>query len=330
MGTTARTGKRIVVVGPGRMGLGIALSFALHDRDVAVVDVKERPEGVYERVVTQARKEFRSNLALLKRLGYTNLGSREILARISFFKGITEEHLSGGYIFEALPEKPELKIKLFRDISPFIGKKTIVASATSTIDIKTMAEGLTDPARLLITHWLNPAFIIPLVEVAHADVTDQGVVRNMKQLLKDIGKVPVVLRDSPGFIIPRIQAGAMNEAVRILEEGIAAPEAIDTAIRYGFGFRLSVFGLLEFIDMGGLDILFYADNFLNAAYGGERFKVPKLIEEKMKKGERGPRDGKGIYDYGRRNVKALFEEKYRGLIEVLKAMNRKPAREVRS
>jgi len=185
-----------------------------------------------------------------------------------------------------------------------------------------MARGLDNPERLLITHWLNPAFIIPLVEVARADMSADSAVKRMTGLLKKIGKVPVVLRDSPGFIIPRIQAGAMNEAVRILEEGIASAEDIDTAIRYGFGFRLSVLGLLEFIDLGGLDILYYADRFLYAAYKSERFKAPKMIEDKMKKGETGPRTGRGIYEYRGRNTKHLFEKKYRDLIRVLKAMGK--------
>ena len=144
--------------------------------------------------------------------------------------------------------------------------------------------------------------------------------KGMVGLLKGIGKTPVVLMDSPGFIIPRIQALAMNEAVRILEEGIASAEEIDTAIRYGFGFRLSVFGLLEFIDLGGLDILYYADRFLYSAYKSERFLAPRLVDEKMKKGETGPRAGKGIYTYDKDGVEAVFEKKYRGLVKVLKAV----------
>ena len=110
----------------------------------------------------------------------------------------------------------------------------------------------------------------------------------------------------------------MNEAVRLLEEGIATAEDIDRAIRTGFGFRLCAFGLLEFIDMGGLDILYYADHFLYSAFKSERFRAPKLIEEKMKKGETGPRTGKGIYDYKEAEIKTLFEKKYKDLIKLLK------------
>ena len=326
MADLGKSKKSVVVIGPGRMGQGIALAFALSGTPVTLVDVKERSDGEYMDMVGRARDQFASNLKLLKKVGYTESAPRDVLPLISFCRGIAKEHFRGSCIFEALPEKPDLKIQLFRDISPLISPKTIVASATSTIDIKTMAQGLAHPERLIITHWLNPAFIIPVVEVARGETTGDGVVRKMTQLLKGIGKVPVVLRDSPGFIIPRIQAGAMNEAVRILEEGIATAEEIDTAIRYGFGFRLSVFGLLEFIDMGGLDILYYADAFLYAAYKAERFKAPRLIDEKMKRGETGPRTGKGIYDYRNENVKLRFEKRYRALIDVLKAMKKRPPR----
>jgi 3-hydroxybutyryl-CoA dehydrogenase len=320
MGGNVNQDKKIIVVGPGRMGLGIALAFALARLPVKIVDVKERSKEEYERLIARSCDELSSTVKLLRKVNYTALRPANVLSSLTFCRGISRENLAGDCIFEALPERPELKVKLFQDISPLIGSKAIVASATSTIDIKTMAKGLRNPERLVITHWLNPAFIIPLVEVARAQMTAEGTVRKMTRLLKSIGKVPVVLRDSPGFIIPRIQAGAMNEAVRILEEGIANAEDIDTAIRYGFGFRLSVFGLLEFIDLGGLDILYYADRFLYAAYKSERFKAPNFIEEKMKRGETGPRAGKGIYEYGKGNTKGLFEKKYRDLIKVLKAL----------
>jgi 3-hydroxybutyryl-CoA dehydrogenase len=320
MGGKADGGTGVIVIGPGRMGLGIALAFALARLPVRIVDVKERSDKERERMIARSRKELTSTTKLLRRVKYSSLRPASVLSSVTFCSGITRENLAGDYIFEALPEKPKLKIKLFQDISPLISRKAIVASATSTIDIKTMARGLSNPERLLITHWLNPAFVIPVVEIARANMTDEGAVRRMTRLLKKIGKVPVVLRDSPGFIIPRIQAGAMNEAVRILEEGIASAGDIDTAIRYGFGFRLSVLGLLEFIDLGGLDILYYADRFLYSAYKAERFKAPKMIEAKMKRGEVGPRAGKGIYEYRDRDTKSLFEKKYRDLIRVLKAI----------
>jgi 3-hydroxybutyryl-CoA dehydrogenase len=312
--------RNIVIMGPGRMGLGIALSFALHQFPVRVVDGKSRSSAEYERVRHRAKRELRSHLNFLRGLDYLEEPPEAILSRVSFHEGLNEAVLGGSCIFEAIPERPDLKVDLLRRISPYIRPNMIVASTTSTIDLKTLRRGFAHPERLLITHWLNPAFIIPLVEISRTDETDPQAVQWMKRTLKKVGKKPIVLKDSPGFIIPRIQALAMNEAVRILEEGVATAADIDQAIRYGFGFRLCVLGLLEFVDLGGLDILYYADKFLSSTFKGERFKVPRLIDEKMKKGETGPRTGKGIYDYRGKDINLLFRKKHRELIELLRRM----------
>ena len=314
--------KSIVVIGPGRMGLGIALAFALNGFQVTLVDAKERTDEAFEAVWKKAQEELRSNVKLLKKIGFLRGPSGEILRKISFTHVLEPKEFRVPFVFEAIPEKPDWKIELFKKVSPFLQKDTILASTTSTIDLKTLKRGLKHPERLMITHWLNPAFIIPLVEVAVSDQTDAVSIDRMKKVLTKIGKVPVVLRDSPGFIIPRIQALAMNEAIRIFEEGVATAEDIDTAIKTGFAFRLGVLGLLEFVDLGGLDILYYADDFLSSAFKSERFKKPKLVEEKMKRGEIGPRTGKGIFEYQNVDVRAVFEKRYKDLIKLLRFMKK--------
>jgi 3-hydroxybutyryl-CoA dehydrogenase len=317
-----RDGKQITVIGLGRMGLGIALAFALKGFKVTLFDGKERTANAYGEVFKRATEEVHSNLRILRRIGYLRTPSKNILSKISFSYELTLESFNVPFIFEAIPEKPELKIELFRKISPYLHADSILASATSTINLKTLQEGCSHPDKLLITHWLNPAFIIPLVEIAISEGTDPGAIDQMRKVLKKIGKAPVVLRDSPGFIVPRIQALAMNEAVRLFEEGVAPAEDIDAAIKTGFAFRLCVLGLLEFVDLGGLDILYYADDFLQSAFQGERFEKPKLIEEKMMRGEIGPRTGKGIYEYRNVDVRSLFEKRYKGLIKLLKFMQK--------
>ena len=314
--------KQITVIGPGRMGLGIALAFALKGFKVTLLDGKERTAEDYEKVFRNVKAEVHSNVRLLRRIGYLRASPRTILSRISFSHEFNRENFNVPFIFEAIPERPELKVGLLRKISPHIHEGSTLASATSTINLKTLKNGFSHPERLLITHWLNPAFIIPLVEVAISEETDAGCVDGMKKVLKKIGKASVVLKDSPGFIVPRIQALAMNEAVRLFEEGVASAEDIDVAIKTGFAFRLGVLGLLEFVDLGGLDILYYADDFLQSAFQSERFQKPKLVEEKMKKGEIGPRTGKGIYEYEGVDVRALFEKRYKGLIKLLRFMKK--------
>ncbi len=312
----------VTVVGAGRMGVGIALAFSLKGFRVNLIDAKERTDEAYRNVAKKVKEVLRSNIAFLKRVGFFKGEGRDVFARISLSRGLGAEPFEVPYVFEAVPERPEWKIAVFRKIVPFLGAHTMLASTTSTIDLKTLKTGVARPERLMITHWLNPAFIIPLVEIAVSEETDASAIAKMKGLLSGIGKVPVVLKDSPGFIVPRIQALAMNEAIRIYEEGVASAEEIDRAIRTGFAFRLAILGLLEFVDLGGLDILYYADDFLSSALGSERFEKPRLVEEKMGRGEIGPRAGKGIFDYQGVDVRARFEERYGALVKLLRFMKK--------
>jgi 3-hydroxybutyryl-CoA dehydrogenase len=314
--------KRVAIIGPGRMGLGIALAFALKGFRVRIIDLKERKAEAYEKIAKAGKREIESNVRFLGSITHEKRAPREILSRITFAHELSVENFRANFVFEAIPEKPDLKLKLFRKISPFIQRDSIVCSTTSTINLKTLRKGFIYPEKLLLTHWLNPAFIIPLVEVAATDETDLQSIEQMKEVLKKIGKVPVLLKDSPGFVVPRIQAVAMNEAIRIFQEGVATAEDIDLAIKTGFAFRLSVFGLLEFVDVGGLDILAYADDFLFSTLKSGRFEKPRLVEERMKKGETGLRGGKGFYHYECVDVRALLNKRYRNLIKLLSFMKK--------
>lgn len=300
----------VTVVGAGRMGLAVAQLMATEGCSVKLV-------SRHKSTLNRAIEEIQSNLMLLQKLEHLNDSVEEILGRIDLVKGISELIFDCDFLFEAIPENPQLKKSFLVDIDPYLDDKTIIASTTSTINLKTFQGILTKPDRLLITHWLNPAFIIPLVEIALGEETSIEAAERMKSFLKEIGKIPVLLKDSPGFIIPRIQSVVMNEAVRILEDGVASVEDIDTAIKAGFGFRLCVFGLLEFVDLGGLDILYYADQFLYSVLPQDQFKVPALIQEKMERNEIGPRTGKGIYDYSGIDTRSLFENRYQGFVELL-------------
>ena len=154
------------------------------------------------------------------------------------------------------------------------------------------------------------------------DKTAKQVVEQTRDFLINVGKVPVTLKSSPGFILPRIQTAAMNEAVRILEEGIASAEDIDTAIKAGFGFRLAGLGLIEFIDLGGVDILYHASNYLHAALGQPQFKLVDSVNQKMQDNEIGPKTGKGFFNYSDVNTEDMFEDRYRGFLELLNLVKR--------
>jgi 3-hydroxybutyryl-CoA dehydrogenase len=202
--------------------------------------------------------------------------------------------------------------------SKFVDPEIIIASTTSTILVDDISGAVEHPERFLNVHWLNPAYLIPLVEISPGAVTDPAVTARVKALLEGIGKVPVVCAATPGFIVPRIQALAMNEAARMVEEGVASPEDIDKAIRYGFGFRYAVLGLLEFIDWGGGDILYYASRYLEGALGSDRYRAPEVISRNMRDGRIGLRTGAGFLDYSGLDVDAYREQRLAALVDMLR------------
>src|SRR3989440_9371273 len=137
------------------------------------------------------------------------------------------------------------------------------------------------PARFLVAHWLNPAHIVPLVEVVPSPSTAPAAVERTLGVLRALGKEPVTCHDSPGFIVPRLQVLLMNEAVRLVEEGVATAEDVDRAFRAGMGFRYATVGIFEFIDWGGVDILQRASRFMTQATGDPRFAAARLVGDKI-------------------------------------------------
>jgi 3-hydroxybutyryl-CoA dehydrogenase len=223
-----------------------------------------------------------------------------------------------GIVFEGVPEVVDLKRGVLAAASKCVGPEIIIASTTSTILVDDLCAAVDHRERFLNVHWLNPAYLIPLVEISPGAATDPAVVARVKALLESIGKVPVVCAATPGFIVPRIQALAMNEAARMVEEGVASAEDIDKAIRYGFGFRYAVLGLLEFIDWGGGDILFYASRYLEGALGSDRYRAPEVISRNMRDGRIGLRTGAGFLDYSGLDVDAYREQRLAALVDMLR------------
>jgi len=311
--------KSVCIVGAGRMGIGIATAILAGHPGIRVIllDLKERDPAHENKALEQAGREIRRNLLLLKDLGELKGDPESRTARLIPTREAGENLKECGVVFEALPEIPELKQDFLRSTERYFHRDAIIASATSTISLKTFHEAAAHPDRIVIAHWLNPAFIVPLVEVAVSEGTAPRAAEGILKFLEETGKVPIKLRDSAGFVVPRIQTAAMNEAVRLVEEGVASPETIDTAIKAGFGFRLAVLGLIEFIDLGGLDILYHASRFLHRELGLEQYRPMPSIIDKMEKGDVGPRSGKGFYDYTGVDTDAMFLKRYRGFLELL-------------
>lgn len=320
----------IASVGAGRMGRGIAITFALAGYEVRLIDLKERASSEFDALSEAASTEIRLTMSMLS--GFGMLDEKDIdstVARVSYFAmpDCKAALSDASIVFEAVPETLDAKEAAFKLVSTFAQDSAIVASTTSTILSDDLQPFVSNPSRFLNAHWLNPAFLIPLVEVSPGRDTDPAVVTSLNALLEKIGKVPVVCSASPGYIVPRIQAIAMNEAARMVEEGVASVEDIDKATKYGFGFRFSILGLLEFIDWGGGDILYHASRYMTKAMDSDRFASPDIIESNMKEGRIGLSTRKGFLDYSTIDVNEYQREKLAEFVEMLRHIGKLPPNE---
>ena len=308
------------------MGRGIALAFAAAGHKVVLVDAKERPDDAAKELERAALDEIASDLSFLVSLAVINQSEADAaLQRISFAcrSQCAEALQRADLVFEGVPEVLEAKRECFAFLSEHVQPDCIIASTSSTIDPDSLAPLVAHPDRFLNAHWLNPAFLMPLVELSPALATSDNAIDQLRQILSLIGKVPVTCKGA-GYIIPRIQALAMNEAARMVEEGVASAEDIDTAIRVGFGPRFSVLGLLEFIDWGGGDILHYASDYLGKQIDRDRYIAPQIIGENMKHRRRGLRDGAGFYDYRNIDVEAYRSQRLADFVSLLKVRDLMP------
>jgi len=319
----------IACLGAGRMGRGIAVVFAYAGHDVALVDFKARDDAAFKKLSDEALGEVRNTLATLASFDLFDAAAIETLtARVCVVaeKDAQAALSSASVIFEAVPEVTDLKRDVLARAAKLAGPNPIIASTTSTILVDDLSSAVDHPARFLNAHWLNPAFLVPLVELSPGKQTSADVTARLKALLESVGKVPVVCAARPGYIVPRIQALAMNEAARMVEEGVASAEDIDKAIKYGFGIRFATLGILEFIDWGGGDILYYASRYMKDALGSDRYAPPEIVERNMAQRRRGLRDGAGFLDYEGLDVEAYRRERLKAFVELLGhfGLNRPP------
>ena len=310
----------IACLGAGRMGRGIAVVFAYAGHAVTLVDFKPRDDAAFRKLSDEAIGEVRNVLGTLASFGLFDPAHVDgLAARVSVVPEPAAQAAlaSAEIIFEGVPEVLDLKRAVLARASALAGPGAIIASTTSTIMVDGLSGAVEKPERFLNAHWLNPAYLIPLVELSPGMRTDPAITARLKAMLESIGKVPVVCAARPGFIVPRIQALAMNEAARMVEEGVASPEDIDKAIKYGFGFRYAVLGMLEFIDYGGGDILYYASRYLTGALGSERYAAPEIIERNMAEGRIGLKTGKGFLDYSALDIEAYRAGRLKALADML-------------
>lgn len=301
------TAPRFAAVGAGRMGRGIAIACAYAGHPVALVDAKPRPGADWARLREESRAEVVDSLSALAELGALRAEQIEaIAARVEMVEASNAPAAlaSADLVFECVSETIEAKREAYAKLSSWCRPDAILASTTSSMPASQLAMLVDQPQRFLNMHWLNPAYLIPVVEMGVHDGTAHEVTARAKALLEAIGKVPVLCRDTPGYIVPRLQALVMNEAARMIEEGSATAAEIDKATRFGLGLRFAAIGVVEFIDYGGADILHHASREMSATIDPARFSAPKVIDRMMADGDLGLKTGRGFYDYRGRDVRA--------------------------
>ncbi len=317
----------IATVGAGRMGRGIAHVFAFGGHAVRVVDLKPRPPDAFRQLAAEAKAEIEGNLTFLASLGV--LGADlvpRILSLIRFVDsaGASEALHEAELIWEGVPERLDDKREALAVISRAASPDAVIASTTSTMLVTELQAFVHRPERFLNAHFLNPAYLIPLVEMSPSPSTSEAAVAKLRAMLEAVGKVPVRCKASPGYIVPRIQSLVLSEAARMVHEGVATAEEIDKAIVNGFGPRYATMGPIEFIDWGGVDILWYAGNYLAKALDSPRHAPPPEIGRMMAEGRKGMREGRGYYDFSKIDVAAYQREKLSRLVKLLRFLDQVP------
>src|SRR6478736_6374192 len=298
---------RFAAVGAGRMGRGIAIAFAYAGHRISLVDLRPRSDEAWQKLRGEARAEIEASLAGLAQLGVVDAAqAAAIAARVEFVNAAAAPAALGAaeLLFEGVPETLEAKRDAFEWLNRHCRDDAIITSTTSSILVTQLAALVRRPERFLNMHWLNPAYVIPVVELSCHPGTDAAVLARTKALMEAIGKLPVVCGASPGYIVPRLQALVMNEAARMIEEGAATAEEIDKATRYGLGLRFAALGVVEFIDVGGCDILHHASREMAASIDANRYKAPAILDKMMSEGRLGLKTGSGFYDYAGRDLAA--------------------------
>lgn len=298
---------RFAAVGAGRMGRGIAIAFAYAGHRIALIDLRRRDDEAWQRLRQEATAEIEgclSDLARQKAIDSTRVA--EIAARVQLVRADDAERVlrAADLVFEGVPETMQAKREAFEQLNRYCRDDAILTSTTSSILVTQLAALVRLPGRFLNMHWLNPAYVIPVVELSCHPGTDKSVLDRTRAMMESIGKLPVVCGATPGYIVPRLQALIMNEAARMIEEGAATAEEIDKATRSGLGLRFAALGVVEFIDFGGCDILHHASREMSASIDEGRYRAPAIVDRMVAQGRLGLKTGSGFYEYEGRDVAA--------------------------
>jgi 3-hydroxybutyryl-CoA dehydrogenase len=282
------TQPRVAVIGAGTMGHGIAYVAALAGCDVRLTDARpetlpaalDKIEALLVGGVKRGKVTAEAHAAVRKRVR----AEPQIRAAVS----------DADIVIEAVVEDLAVKQRLFADVERSAPAAALLASNTSSLSIAQIASSLTHPARLVGMHFFNPVHVMKLVEVVTHGRGSAAAAERAVAFARKLGKEPIVVRDSPGFASSRLGVVLGLEAMRMLEQGVASAEDIDKAMELGYNHPM---GPLKLTDQVGLDVRLAIAEYLHATLGKPHYEPPKILREKVKKGELGRKTGKGFYTW---------------------------------
>lgn len=302
--------KQVTIVGSGLMGHGIGQEFALAGYQVILHDLTE------EKLI-KAVKNVRKNLSILQGFGLVDSEDLErTLSKIKVETRLEEAVEEADLVVEAMSEDLLRKQEIFKQLDKFCPRKTILATNSSSFIPSKIAVVTKRPELVVGTHYFNPPYLLPLVEIIRSNETSDETVNTIFKLLVKIGKSPIIVeKEIPGFVANRLQASLLREALSLIENGVATPQDVDKAIRTSIGRRWSVAGIFEITEIAGWDLKLAIVNELFPSLESSK-EVPSILKEKVSKGELGIKTGKGFYEWNSETADALREKIAQALISI--------------
>lgn len=298
------------VVGAGTMGPGIA---AVLSRSGSAVRITDVDEAVLERA--EAATELAASV--LERVEAPKADGGSVAYELDLEKAVSGAEL----VIEAVPERLQLKKEVFTKLESYTEPRAILATNTSGIPISDIAAGLSRPERVVGMHWSNPPHLIPMIEVIPGDRTSPEVVQRLVGIIGAFGFEAVVEKEVPGFVENRILYAILRECVSLVERGIVSQAEMDTVVKWGIGYKLSVIGPMRLLDMAGLDIYQSVGSYLNKDLSDAK-EVSPLVTEKTSAGRLGMKTLGGMYDYADEDdVKAQRAKIAAGLVAARKTLS---------
>jgi 3-hydroxybutyryl-CoA dehydrogenase len=276
----------IAVIGAGTMGRGIAYVALVAGHAVSLYDAEAEALGAALGRITGAFDKG------IERGKVTAELRDAALARLTVATELAGALAGADVVIEAVPERIQLKREVFRAAEERAPAGALLATNTSSLPVSSIADAVADPARVVGMHFFNPVPAMRLVEIVRGRETTDATVERARAFAESLGKVPIVVRDSPGFATSRLGVVLGLEAVRMVEQGVASPEDIDRAMELGYNHPM---GPLRLGDLVGLDVRLAIADHLHATLGGDTYRAPELLRRMVTEGRLGQKSGEGFY-----------------------------------